>query len=124
MLVNVTTGAQTERLSYDVRRGLLAQEEQPCVGGEPADLSSDLEAMHGRQVDIEQDQIRLQLFGLLNGLQSVRRLDDLESARRCSAAQMTRRNGAWSSTTRILSGIWKVLVACHQSRKHSRRPES
>ena len=39
---------------------------------------SDLESMHLRQVDIEQNQIRLQLFGLLNGLQPIRRLDGLE----------------------------------------------
>jgi hypothetical protein len=34
--------------------------------------------MHLRQVDIEQNQIRLQLFGLLNGLQPIRRLDGVE----------------------------------------------
>ena len=77
-LVNVTMGAQTERLSHDVRRGLLAHEEKSCVGGEPADLFRDLESMHLRQVDIEQNQIRLQFFGLLNGLQPIRRLDGLE----------------------------------------------
>ena len=71
-LLNVTMGAQTERLSHDIRRGLLAHEEKSCVGGEPADLFSDLESMHLRQVDIEQNQIRLQFFGLLNGLQPIR----------------------------------------------------
>ena len=77
-LVNVTTGAQTQRLSDDIRRGLLAHEEKSCVRGEPEDLSSDLESMHLRQVDIEQNQIRLQLFGPLNGLQPIRRLDGLD----------------------------------------------
>ena len=48
------------------------------AGGEPADLFSDLESMQLRQVDIEQNQVRLQFFGLLNGLQPIRRLDDLE----------------------------------------------
>ena len=38
-----------------------------CVReGEPADLFSNLESMHLRQVEIEQNQIRL-LLGLLNG---------------------------------------------------------
>src|SRR4030095_12910363 len=71
-------GAQTERRSYDIRRGLLADEEHSCVGGEPADPFSDLESMQLRQIDIEQNQIRLQFFGLLNGLQPIRRLDGLE----------------------------------------------
>src|SRR5688572_10496972 len=70
-------GAQTERLSYDIRQGLLAHEEQSCVGGEP-DLFSDLESMQLRQIDIEQNHIRLQFFGLLNGLQPIRRLDGLK----------------------------------------------
>ena len=48
------------------------------MGGEPADLFRDLESMQLRQVDIEQNQIRLQFFGLLNGLQPIRRLDGLE----------------------------------------------
>ena len=34
--------------------------------------------MHLRQVDVEQNHIRLQLFGLLNGLHPIRRLDGLE----------------------------------------------
>ncbi len=71
-------GAQTERHSYDVRQGLLAQEEQSRVGGEHGDLFSDLESMQLRQIDIEQNHVRLQFFGLLNGLQPIRRLDDLE----------------------------------------------
>src|SRR5947208_24866 len=71
-------GAQTERLSYDVRRGLLAHEEQSCAGGEPADLLSDLEPMQLRQADVEQNHIRLQLYGLLNGLHPIHRLEDLE----------------------------------------------
>jgi len=58
-LLNVAICAQTECLSHDVRRGLLAHEEKSCVGGEPADLFSNLESMHLRQVEIEQDQIRL-----------------------------------------------------------------
>ena len=49
-----------------------------CVGREPADPCSDLESMQLRQVDIEQNQIRLQFFGLLKGLQPIRRLEDLE----------------------------------------------
>ena len=77
-LVNVATAAQTERLSYDIRRGLLAHEEKSCVGGEPGDVFSDLESLHLRQVDIEQNQIRPHFFGLLNGLQPIRRLDGLE----------------------------------------------
>jgi len=71
-------GAQTQRLSYDVRRGLLAQEEKSCVGSEPADLFRDLESVHLRQVDIEQNHIRLQLFGHPNSLQPIGRLDGLE----------------------------------------------
>src|SRR6185503_5594121 len=71
-------GAQAERLSYDIRRGLLAHEEQFCVGGEPADLLRDLESMQLRQVDIEQNQLRRQFCGLLNSLQPIRRLDGLE----------------------------------------------
>ena len=71
-------GAQTERLSDDIRRGLLAHEEQSCVGGETVDLFRDLESMQLRQVDIEQNQIRLQFFGLLDGLQPILRLDGLE----------------------------------------------
>ena len=77
-LVNVTMRAQTEGLSHDTRRGLLAHEEKSSVGGEPGDLCSDVESMHPRQVDIEQNHIRLQLFGLPNGLQPIRRLDGLE----------------------------------------------
>ena len=49
-----------------------------CVGGEPGDLLSDLESMQLRQVDIKQNHIRLQFFGLLNALQPIRRLDGLE----------------------------------------------
>src|SRR5580765_8240323 len=71
-------GAQAERLSHDIRRGLLAHEEQSCAGNEPADLLSDLESMQLRQIDIEQNQIRLQFFDLLNGLQPIHRLEDLE----------------------------------------------
>ena len=70
-------GAQTERLSYDIGRGLLAHEEQSCVGYEAADLFRDLEAMQLRQIDIEQNQIRLLGFGLLNGLQPIRCLAGL-----------------------------------------------
>jgi hypothetical protein len=77
-LLNVTMGAQTERLSYDIRRGLLAHEEKSCVGGQLADLFRGLESIHLRQVDIEQNQIRLQFFGLPNGLQPIRCLDGLE----------------------------------------------
>ena len=77
-LLNVAMGAQTQRLSYDLRRGLLAHEEKSCVGSEPADLFRDLESMHRGQVDIEQNQIRLQLFGHPNSLQPIRRLEGLE----------------------------------------------
>ena len=77
-LVNVAVGAQTERLSDDIRRGLLAHEEQSRAGGEPADLFRDLESIQLRQIDVEQNQIRLQFFGLPHGLQPIRRLDDLE----------------------------------------------
>ena len=77
-LLNVTIGAQAERLSDDLRRGLLAHEEKARVGGEPADSFRDLESIHLRQVDIEQNQIRLQRFDLLNGLQAIRCLGDLE----------------------------------------------
>ena len=34
--------------------------------------------MHRRQVDIEQNQVRLQFFGLPDGLQPIRRLESLE----------------------------------------------
>jgi hypothetical protein len=78
-------GAQSERLSYEIRRGLLAHEEQSCVGDKPADLFSDLESMHPRQVDIEQNHIRVQIDGLLNGLQPVHCLDDLKL---CSSLQL------------------------------------
>jgi hypothetical protein len=71
-------GDQTERLADDIRQGLLAHEEQSCVGSEPGDLFRDLESMQLRQVDIEQNHIRLQFFGLLYGLQSIGRLDGLE----------------------------------------------
>src|SRR4030095_8768561 len=69
--------AQAERLSDDIRRGLLAQEEQFGVGGEPADPLRDLESMQLRQVDIEQNQVRRQFFGLLNSLQPIGCLDGL-----------------------------------------------
>ena len=71
-------GAQAERLSYDIRRGFLAQEKQFCVGGEPTDLLRDLESMQLRQVDIEQNHIRQLFFGLLNSLQPVRCFDGLK----------------------------------------------
>ena len=48
------------------------------MGSEPGELCSDVESMNPRQVDIEQNHIRLQRFGLPNGLQSIRRLDGLE----------------------------------------------
>jgi hypothetical protein len=41
-------------------------------------LRWNFESMHLRQVDIEQNQIRLQFVGLPNGLQPIRRLDGPE----------------------------------------------
>ena len=77
-LLDVPKAAQAQRRSYDVRRRLLADEEKFCVRDEPADLFSDFESMELRQVDIKENQIRLQLFRLLNGLQPIRRFVDLE----------------------------------------------
>ena len=37
----------------------------------------DLESVHLRKVDIEQDQVRLKFPGLLDGLESIRRLEGL-----------------------------------------------
>src|SRR5687768_1806550 len=71
-------GAQTKRLPYDVRRGLLAHEEKSGARSQPADLLRDLESIHLRQVDVEQNQIGLQFSGLPNRLQPVRRLHGLE----------------------------------------------
>ena len=65
-------------LSNNIRRGLLAQEEQSCLCGEPADLFGDLESPQLRQVDHQAESIRLQFFGLLNAFQSIRRFDRLE----------------------------------------------
>jgi hypothetical protein len=48
------------------------------VGGESADLFRNFESMHLRQVDIEQNQIRLQFFGLPKSRQPILSLDGLE----------------------------------------------
>ena len=50
--------------------------------------------MHLRQVDIEQNQIRLQLFGFLDRLEPIRRLNGLElrpSLKRCTNQMAERR---------------------------------
>src|SRR5688572_21937619 len=59
LLVNVTKAAETEPVSDDVRRRLLAHEDKFRVRREPADPCSGLESMQLRQIDIEQNQIRL-----------------------------------------------------------------
>ena len=69
---------EAERLPHDRRCGLLAHEEQPDVRSERAELQRDVEAMHLRQVEIEQHQVRLQRLGLLNPLQPVRCLECLK----------------------------------------------
>jgi hypothetical protein len=127
-LLNVTIGAQTERLSYDIRRGLLAHEEKSCVGDEPADLFSDLESMHLWQVDIEQNQIRLQLFGLLNGLQPIRCLDGVEirpsSKRRTN--EMAERRMVLDDENPQQRHLEQYPLPCEidDYAKHSRKPES
>ncbi len=53
--LNVTMGAHSKGLSHNIRRGLLAQKEKPCVGDDPPDPFSDLESMQRRQVNIKQN---------------------------------------------------------------------
>ena len=50
---------------------------QACSRSKAANPLSDLESVHLRQVDVEQNQVRLQLLGLLNGHHPVRRLNGL-----------------------------------------------
>ena len=48
------------------------------MGRERAGPCSDVKSMQLRQVNVEQNQIRLQFFGLLNAFQPIRRLDGVE----------------------------------------------
>ena len=56
--------------------GLLAQEKDFRVRSKLANFSSGGDAIQFRKADIQENQIRLQLFGFLNGFQSICRLPD------------------------------------------------
>src|SRR5688572_33279611 len=77
-LLNVPMAAEVERLSDDLRRGLLAHEDHPCRGSESVNVLRHLEPIHLREMDVEQNHVRPQCLDLLNGLEPIRRLDDLE----------------------------------------------
>ena len=56
----------------------MTEEQDFCSGSEITHPPSDLEPVQARQTDVEQDQIRMQLFGLFDGLQPIRSLRDLK----------------------------------------------
>src|SRR5262245_3912051 len=69
--MNIAVRAQTKGFFYDFRRRFQANEQKFCVGSNRPNPLGGLYSIQALQADIEQNQIRLQLFGQLNGFQSV-----------------------------------------------------
>jgi hypothetical protein len=77
---NVAGGSQAESFLHYQRRRFLAHEENPGVGGEFANETSGVESIHSGESDVEENQVRVQFGGLLNGVESVKGfLDDLQA---------------------------------------------
>jgi hypothetical protein len=71
-LMNVALAAQAKSLLDDVGGRFLAHKQKSCVGSKPAYPPGGFQSVQPWQADIQQNQVRLQRFRLLNGLQSVR----------------------------------------------------
>jgi hypothetical protein len=66
---------------YQFRGRLLTEEQDFCRKSELAQSPADLKTVQAGQSDIQQNQIRLQPFGLLDGFHPILSLDDLKLSR-------------------------------------------
>jgi hypothetical protein len=75
-LVNVTLGASAQSCQHQVGIIVLTQENYFAVGRELSYPPAGFESIQLREAKVQQDQVRLQVFGFPNGFESLRRLGD------------------------------------------------
>ena len=75
-LVDVTKRAGPEAFPNDVGGGFHAHEHHSCAGYPVANLPGGFHAVHFREANVEQDQVRLEVTGELDGFHAIGSLSD------------------------------------------------